>query len=72
MYGVHMVAGRRISVIGISVAALTHNLTHCLMVAALFLKQAGVLFYLPYLMLFAVPTGIFVGLLGMRAIRILS
>lgn len=60
--------GTRLGVVGISVAgSFTHNLSQ-LFVAALLLRQAGVLFYLPYLLFFAVPTGIFVGLLAGRIV----
>ncbi len=56
----------RVSVVGVSLTgAFTHNLTQ-LLVAALLLQTAGVLFYLPYLLLFAIPTGIFVGFLTGR------
>lgn len=68
MYALSRVSKPRISVIGVSVAgSFTHNLAQ-LALAALLLQQAGVLFYLPYLLFFAVPTGIFVGLLAARVI----
>lgn len=58
----------RFSVVGVSVAgSFTHN-TAQLVTAALLLQQAGVLFYLPYLLFFAIPTGVFVGLLAGRVI----
>ncbi len=58
----------RVSVLGVSVAgSFSHNLAQ-LVTAALLLKSAGVLFYLPYLLAFAIPTGIFVGLLAGRVI----
>lgn len=66
MYALSRVSRPRISVIGVSVAgAFTHNLAQ-LTVAALLLQQAGVLFYLPYLLFFAIPTGVFVGFLAAR------
>ena len=69
MYAVSRAAPGRISVVGVSVSgAFTHNLTQ-LAVATILLRSLGVLFYLPYLLLLAVPTGIFVGLLAGRIIR---
>ncbi len=60
--------GGHISVVGVSViGAFTHNLAQ-LLTAALLLRTAGILFYLPYLLLFAIPTGVFVGFLGMRVL----
>lgn len=69
MYAVSRAAPGRISVVGVSVSgAFTHNLTQ-LAVATILLRSLGVLFYLPFLLLLAVPTGIFVGLLAGRIIR---
>lgn len=70
MYGVSRISQGRISVVGVSVSgAFTHNLTQ-LAVATVLLRSLGVLFYLPYLLVLAVPTGVFVGLLAGRIIRI--
>jgi heptaprenyl diphosphate synthase len=70
MYAVSHAAGARVSIVGVSVAgAFTHNVTQ-LGVASLLLRSAGVLFYLPYLLFFAIPTGIFVGLVTGRIIRV--
>ncbi|MDQ7794712.1 MAG: Gx transporter family protein [bacterium] len=64
----HRGAGR-LSVVGISLAgAFTHNLAQVLM-AALLIGHLGVLAYLPYLLLFALPTGFFVGLVVMALVR---
>ncbi|MGE5483783.1 MAG: Gx transporter family protein [Ignavibacteriales bacterium] len=50
--------------VGISVAgAVTHNMTQ-LAVAALITRQPGIVFYLPVLLFFAVPTGALVGLVA--------
>ncbi|MDP2857573.1 MAG: Gx transporter family protein [Bacillota bacterium] len=50
-----------LSVTGLSIAgAVTHNVGQ-LFAAAYIVRQAGVFFYLPYLLLFALPTGFFVG-----------
>ncbi len=56
------VAGERLGTVGTSVlGALTHNLAQ-LVVFALWARHAGVFYYLPALLLFAVPTGLFTGL----------
>jgi len=50
--------------VGISiVGAVTHNLTQ-LAVAALVTRQPGIVFYLPVLLFFAVPTGTLVGIVS--------
>ncbi|TWH48209.1 Gx transporter family protein [Sporomusa sp. KB1] len=50
------------SLAGISlVGAAVHNITQVIL-AALLVYSAGLLWYLPYLLLFAVPTGLFTGL----------
>jgi heptaprenyl diphosphate synthase len=68
MYAFKKLFGDGLSVVGISVAgSITHNVTQ-LLVASLILRQIGVMFYLPYLLLFAIPTGIFVGILAGRII----
>ena len=68
MYLAARVSGERLSVVGVSVVgSFTHNVTQ-LLAAALLLQQAGVFFYLPHLMLFAIPTGVFVGLLASRIV----
>ncbi len=67
MYAASRTKGR-LGVVGISVVgSFTHNMVQ-LLTAALLIQQMGVLFYLPYLLFFAVPTGIFVGLLAGRVI----
>lgn len=54
----------RLSLAGISVVgAAVHNLTQLLLAVAL-LKNGAFLFYLPWLLLVAVPAGLFNGLLG--------
>lgn len=66
MYATKKVARGKLSAIGVSLAgSVTHNVGQ-LLVASLILKQIGVMFYLPYLLLFAIPTGIFVGLVAGR------
>lgn len=70
MYGVSRAARGRVSVVGVSVSgAFTHNLTQ-VTVASILLKSAGVFFYLPYLLALAIPTGVFVGLITGRIMRV--
>lgn len=69
MYAASRMSRGHLSVVGVSVVgAFTHNLAQ-LLAAALLLAQAGVMFYLPALLAFAVPTGVFVGLLTARVLR---
>lgn len=54
----------RFSIVGISViGAATHNLAQ-IVVAALLVVSPGLLWYLPYLLLFAIPTGLGTGLVA--------
>lgn len=54
----------KFSPMGISIAgAVVHNVTQ-LLVAALIIKSGGIFFYLPYLLLFALPTGYFIGIIA--------
>ncbi|MGE5579521.1 MAG: Gx transporter family protein [Bacillota bacterium] len=69
MSAVYRVSNGRVSVVGVSVAgSFTHNVAQ-LLTAALLLQQSGVMFYLPYLLFFAIPTGVFVGLITAKVIR---
>jgi len=57
------------SITGLSIAGATaHNIGQ-LLAAAFIVRQAGVFFYLPYLLVFALPTGFFVGLVVTRLPR---
>ena len=70
MYAVRKASGSRLSTVGVSIGgAATHNMTQ-LLLAALILRTTGVFFYLPYLLFFAVPTGILTGLLVGRLVKI--
>lgn len=63
----HVLSG--FGLIGISVAgAAAHNLGQLAM-AALILNFSGILFYLPVMLLFSVPTGIITGLLVRELVR---
>lgn len=59
------------SLIGVSLAgAVAHNVAQ-VSIAAYLVRQVGILFYLPYLLLFAVPTGFFTGLVATYLVRAL-
>lgn len=54
------------SIIGVSVAgAVTHNVVQ-LLAAYLLVRHAALFYYMPYLILIAVPTGLFVGFASRR------
>ncbi|MFH1150689.1 MAG: Gx transporter family protein [Actinomycetota bacterium] len=62
--------GKRLfSVVGVSVAgAVTHNIGQ-LAAAYLLVRQVALFYYLPYLMLISIPTGLFVGFASRRVIN---
>lgn len=61
-----LLADRLLSVVGVSVAgALTHNAAQ-LAAAYLLVQNAALFYYLPYLILVSVPTGLFVGFASRR------
>ncbi len=58
----YMMPGQLFSINGISIAgAVTHNATQ-LAVAMLIVRFAGLINYLPWLLLIAIPTGLFIGI----------
>lgn len=70
MYAAARAGKRKLSAVGVSVAgAFTHNLTQIAVAAAL-MRSRGVFFHLPYLLFFAIPTGVFVGLSASRIIKV--
>ncbi len=59
-----------LSLMGISIlGALTHNLAQ-VAVAAYFIGTVGIFIYLPYLLIFALPTGFFVGIVTAQLLRL--
>jgi len=61
MIALYVLLDDYLSIIGVSVAgAVTHNLTQ-LAAAYLFVQHTALFYYTPYLMLVAIPTGLFVG-----------
>lgn len=66
MIALFVALGRFLSIIGVSVAgAVTHNAVQ-LAGAYLLVRHAALFYYLPYLILIAVPTGLFVGFASRR------
>lgn len=62
----YLIADRYLSIIGVSIAgAVTHNAAQ-LGAAFLLVRQAALFYYLPYLILISVPTGLFVGFASRR------
>ncbi|MDI3538030.1 MAG: hypothetical protein PWP58_145 [Bacillota bacterium] len=58
-----------LSLVGVSVlGAVAHNLSQLLM-AAFLVRHPGIFFYLPYLLLFALPTGYFIGVTASFVLR---
>lgn len=69
MGGVYSIGRSCFSLVGISICgAVAHNLSQ-LLVAALLVQQVGIFVYLPYLLLFALPTGYFIGLVATHVFR---
>lgn len=68
----HKVARGKLSLIGISlIGAVAHNLAQ-LTVASLFLEDIAIVSMLPILMIFALPTGIIVGLVARSLVRAMA
>jgi heptaprenyl diphosphate synthase len=66
MIGLFLLFDDSVSEIGVSVAgAVTHNVVQIL-AAYLLVKHAALFFYMPYLILIAIPTGLFVGFASRR------
>ncbi|QTL97253.1 heptaprenyl diphosphate synthase [Iocasia frigidifontis] len=62
MYGAYYYLGKRFSLLGISIlGAVFHNLGQ-IVTAYYIIANPGIFYYLPYLILLAVPTGLGVGL----------
>lgn len=70
MYAAARIPRDRLSTVGVSIGgAVTHNITQLVLAAAI-LRTTGVFFYFPYLLFFAVPTGIFTGFLVRRLVKL--
>jgi len=72
MGGVYFFARSHLSMVGISICgAVAHNLSQLLVASAL-IQQMGIFMYLPYLLLFSLPTGYFIGLVVIYVLRFLG
>ncbi|MBU5440682.1 Gx transporter family protein [Paenibacillus sp. MSJ-34] len=72
MYILMAVSGKRLSLIGVSIAGgIAHNIGQ-LAAAGIVIRSSTVFYYLPVLLLTGVATGIFVGIAAKYAIRALS
>jgi heptaprenyl diphosphate synthase len=66
MIALYMLFDDAFSIVGVSVAgAVTHNVVQ-LLAAYLLVRHAALFYYMPYLILIAVPTGLFVGFASRR------
>lgn len=66
MIFLYLLFDRTFSVVGVSVAgAVTHNVVQ-LLAAYLLVRHLALFYYMPYLILIAVPTGLFVGFAARR------
>lgn len=61
---------KKFSVVGVSIiGSITHSIGQ-IIVAILLLKNENILYYLPYLLIFSIPTGIVTGLIAKRLLKI--
>lgn len=61
---------RKFSVVGVSIiGSITHSIGQ-IIVAILLLKNENILYYLPYLLIFSIPTGIVTGLIAKKLLNI--
>ncbi len=68
MIALFVIFKKKMSVIGVStIGAATHNAVQ-LMAAFLFIRHVALFYYMPYLLLIAVPTGLFVGFASRRVV----
>lgn len=66
------IGSQKFSPMGISIAgSVVHNISQ-LFVAALIIDNLGIFFYLPYLLLFSLPTGYFTGIIAFLLVKYLK
>lgn len=69
MIALSLLGKKFFSVVGVSMAgAVTHNIGQ-LAAAYLLVRQVALFYYLPYLMLISIPTGLFVGFASRRVVN---
>ena len=65
----NLVKKTKLSIIGVSlVGSIFHSIGHVL-VGIFILDNYNILYYLPYLLLFSIPTGIFIGIIARRLLK---
>lgn len=59
----------KLSIIGVSIiGSITHSIGQ-IMVAMLVLKTHNIIYYLPWLLVFSIPTGIFIGMISKELVK---
>lgn len=64
-----LVKKTKLSVIGVSIIGSIFHSIGQVLVGIVILNNSNVLYYLPYLLLFSIPTGIFVGIIAKRLLE---
>lgn len=59
----------KLSIIGVSIVGSVFHSIGQVIVAILFLNNINVIYYLPYLLLFSIPTGIIVGIISKEVLK---
>lgn len=59
----------KLSIIGVSIIGSIFHSIGQIMIAMVFLKTTNMVYYLPWLLLFSIPTGIIVGLIGQQLVK---
>ena len=59
----------KLSIIGVSIiGSITHSIGQ-IIVAMLILKTHNIIYYLPWLLVFSIPTGIFIGMISKELVK---
>lgn len=64
-----LIKGTKLSIVGVSVIGSVFHSIGQVLVGMLILDNYNVIYYLPYLLLFSVPTGIFIGVISKRLLK---
>lgn len=60
----------KFSVVGISIVGSVMHSIGQILIAILFLKNVNIIYYLPYLLVFSIPTGVVTGLISKRLLNV--
>ena len=60
----------KFSVVGISIVGSVMHSIGQILIAILFLKNMNIIYYLPYLLVFSIPTGVVTGLISKRLLNV--